>query len=305
MAEPTKESLQNLITRFFEYLEVAKGVSPQTLRAYRTDMTAFADFCESQRRFLPEMLDQYFLRRYLSELRTINLSRSTINRKLACLRTFMKYLIKIDEIEVNYARLIRSPKENRKLPHFLTEIEVQKLIAAPEISTPTGLRDRAIIEILYSTGVRVSELCGLSIDDIKLEREVAIVHGKGDKERMVFLGSYSLKSLTEYLAQREYFRPFEDAVFVNKHGGRLSDRSVRNILDKYATEAGIVQKISPHVLRHSFATHMLNHGADLRDLQELLGHASLAATQIYTHVSTARLEEQFRKFHPRAKKNQS
>ncbi|MCD4657811.1 MAG: tyrosine-type recombinase/integrase [Planctomycetes bacterium] len=243
------------------------------------------------------------MRRYLSELRTKNLSRSTINRKLACLRTFMKYLVKIDEIEVNYARLIRSPKENKKMPQFLTEIEVQKLISAPEISTPTGLRDRAIIELLYSTGVRVSELCRLSVDDIKLDREIAIVQGKGDKERMVFLGSYSLRSLTEYLAQRVYFRPFEDAVFVNKHGGRLSDRSVRNILNKYAAEAGIVQKISPHVLRHSFATHMLNHGADLRDLQELLGHASLAATQIYTHVSTARLEEQFSKFHPRAKKS--
>ena len=302
MAVPTRANLENLKTRFLEYYELGKGVSKETLRAYTCDLSGFVEFCAENRRFLPEMFDQYFLRRYLSELRGKNLSQSSIKRKLACLRSFMKYLVRIDEIEINYAKLIRSPKEHKKLPQFLTELEVQKLISQADTGTQAGTRDKAILEMLYSTGIRVSELTNLKIDGINLDRETAVVRGKGNKERIVFFGSYALKALKEYLAIRDDFKPKNNAVFLNLRGGKLSDRSIRYMIDKLAIEAGITQNISPHTLRHSFATHMLNHGADLRDLQELLGHSSLSATQIYLHVSTTHLEEQFQSYHPRAKK---
>ena len=302
MSVPSKHDLVNLTNRFLEYLKLARGVSDETLRAYKADLSDFVAFCETQNRFIPETFDQYFVRRYLSNLRARNLARTTINRKLACLRTFMKYLVNIDEIETNYAKLVRTPKEQKRLPNFLSEVEVQKLISAADTSSFAGLRDRSILEMLYSTGMRVSELVKLKIEDINLPRTSAIVKGKGNKERLVFFGSYAQEIIARYLKERKKLISKSDALFVNLNGGKLTDRSVRIILKKYAKAAGITQNVSPHTLRHSFATHMLNRGADLRDLQELLGHSSLAATQIYTHISTARLEEQFTKYHPRARK---
>jgi integrase/recombinase XerC len=244
------------------------------------------------------------IRRFLAVLRDRSYSKSSVARKLATLRSFYKYLVKNGHLATNPLAAIRTPKQERRLPKFLDVEQIQRLLDAPSERTLLGARDKAMLETLYSTGMRVSELVGLNLADVDFFGEVVRVSGKGRKQRLSPLGPQALRSLQIFLAKRQGdarrggFDPL--ALFINKHGKRLSTRSVRRKLDKYLDQVGLSRDISPHTLRHSFATHMLNNGADLRAVQELLGHQSLSTTQIYTHLTTNRLKEVYDAAHPRA-----
>jgi integrase/recombinase XerC len=244
------------------------------------------------------------VRNYMAHLTDRQQSKSTIARKLATLRSFYKFLVKRNLVKSNPVLLIRTPKQERKLPKFLEYEDVKRLLETPPADSWLGARDRAIMETLYSTGVRVSELVALNLDDVDFLSEVTHIRGKGKKERIVPIGSTALQSIQHYMEFRNKRAQNSDGfdakvLFVNKHGKRLSTRSVRRKMDKYLLMAGLDPSISPHTLRHSFATHMLNNGADLRSVQELLGHQSLSTTQIYTHLTTKKLKEVYDSAHPR------
>ncbi len=249
-------------------------------------------------------MDTYEVRRYLAHLAEHQYSRATMARKLATLRSFYKFLMRRGHVQANPVAPIRTPKQEKRLPKCLGIDDVRKLLATPDDGTLLGTRDRAMLETLYSTGVRVSELCDLNLEDTDLVAGVIHVRGKGKKERISPVGPTAVESIQRYLRIRQAspksgsFDP--RALYVNKHGKRLSTRSVRRKLDKYLIEAGLDPSISPHTLRHTFATHMLNNGADLRSVQELLGHQSLSTTQIYTHLTTERLRQAYESAHPRA-----
>ncbi len=243
-------------------------------------------------------------RAFLAMLNEKAYSKATVARKLATLRSFYKYLIRAGHIDSNPLSSVRTPKQDKKLPRFLEYDEVKKLLETPPLDNWLGARDRAILEVLYSTGIRVSELVALNMDDIDFLGEVVHVRGKGKKERIAPISSSALQTIQHYMEFRnkrsQNNENFDTRVlFVNKHGRRLSTRSVRRKMDKYLKMAGLDPKISPHTLRHSFATHMLNNGADLRSVQELLGHQSLSTTQVYTHLTTSKLKEVYDQAHPR------
>ena len=315
-----------LVTKFFHSLEYEKNFSEHTLKSYRSDLKHFIAFlCQPQAtdsdnegpggnsagqadpvritRAL-KAVDVMTLRRYLAQLRDNDYSRATIARKLATLRSFYKYLVRTGELTDSPVRLIRTPKQERRLPKFLDPDEVERLLEAPKGNDLLTLRDRAILETLYSTGMRVSEACQLNVDDLDTLGEVVRVRGKGKKERLAPIGSYALKAIRRYQEARQTDQnsgSFDrKPLFLNRHGNRLSQRSVRRKLSKYLAEAGLDPSVSPHTLRHSFATHMLNRGADLRAVQELLGHRSLSTTQIYTHVTMRRMQEVYNRSHPHA-----
>ena len=254
--------------------------------------------------FDPTTVSMMQLRHYLAHLRQSGAARATIARKVASLRSFYRFLIREGVVSDNPAVNLTVPRLEKRLPVFLDEGEVGRLLEAPDRGEPAGRRDRAILEMLYSTGMRIGELAAVSLEDVDLIGEVAKAKGKGRKERLVPLGRPAIEALRDYLevrgviAQRR--RTNRRALFVNKAGGRLSDRGIRRIFHKYARRVGLPDRVSPHTLRHSFATHMLNRGADLRSVQELLGHASIASTQIYAHVTTEQLKKVYNKAHPRA-----
>ncbi|MBI4579496.1 MAG: tyrosine recombinase XerC [Planctomycetes bacterium] len=249
-------------------------------------------------------VDTEDVQRFLVFLRTQEYSKSTTARKLATLRSFYKFCLKRGYVKGNPLASIRTPKQDKRLPKFLEEHEVRKLLETPDVSTMLGCRDRAMLETMYSTGVRVSELVDLNLADIDFVGEALHIRGKGKKERVTPISPTALAWVKRYMELRRAdprsgsFN--QEAVFVNKHGQRLSTRSVRRKLDKYLAVCGLDPTISPHTLRHSFATHMLNRGADLRAVQELLGHQSLSTTQIYTHVTAARMKQAYDQAHPRA-----
>ncbi len=244
------------------------------------------------------------IRTYMANLNTHGYSKSTVARKLATLRSFYKFLVKRGHLQANPVLAIKTPKQDKKLPKFLEYEDIQRLLNAPDQATWLGARDRAILEVLYSTGMRVSELVALNMDDVDFLGEVIHIRGKGKKERIAPIGSSALQAIQRYLEYRnkrmQHDPDFDSRVlFANKHGKRLSTRSVRRKMDKYLKAAGLDPDISPHTLRHSFATHMLNNGADLRSVQELLGHQSLSTTQIYTHLGTSKIKEVYDSAHPR------
>ncbi|MDD5458541.1 MAG: tyrosine recombinase XerC [Phycisphaerae bacterium] len=244
------------------------------------------------------------IRGYLVELDEKHYCKSTVARKIATLRSFYKFLVKRAIVDSNPVTAIRTPKQDKKLPRFLEYDEVKRLLETPPIDSWLGARDRAILETIYSTGIRVSELVALNMDDVDFLSEVVHVRGKGKKERVTPIGSSALQSIQHYIEFRNRRAQNNENVdskvlFINKHGKRLSTRSVRRKMDKYLKIAGLDPHISPHTLRHSFATHMINNGADLRSVQELLGHQSLSTTQIYTHLTTSRLKEVYDNSHPR------
>jgi integrase/recombinase XerC len=244
------------------------------------------------------------VRAYLTFLNEKQYSKATIARKLATLRSFYKFLVKRSQLGSNPVAAVRTPKQDKKLPRFLEYEEVKRLLETPPMNNWLGARDRAILETLYSTGIRVSELVALNMDDVDFLGEVVHVRGKGKKERISPIGSSALQVIQHYMEFRnkraQSNSNFDSKVlFVNKHGRRLSTRSVRRKMDKYLKMAGLDPAISPHTLRHSFATHMLNNGADLRSVQELLGHQSLSTTQVYTHLTTRKLKEVYENAHPR------
>jgi len=243
-------------------------------------------------------------RRFLAFLREREYSKSTTARKLATLRSFYKFCLKRSYVQSNPLAAIRTPKQDKRLPKFLEEHEVRRLLETPDVATLLGARDRAMLETMYSTGIRVSELVDLNVADIDFVGEALHVRGKGKKTRITPIAPTALAWIRRYMDMRRAdprsVNFNQEAVFVNKHGQRLSTRSVRRKLDKYLALSGLDPAISPHTLRHSFATHMLNRGADLRSVQELLGHQSLSTTQIYTHVTTKRMKQAYEEAHPRA-----
>ena len=255
--------------------------------------------------------DSALIRRFLTYLDRFGYSASTMARKIATLRSFYKWLLKVNRIESNPMELIRTPKQAKRLPKAISVEQIEKLLAAPDDSTTFGSRDRAMLETLYSTGIRVSELVDLNRNDLDEVGQLMTIRGKGKKERVVPLGSHALNAIHHYLMLLDKDPRFTAVhqqmiggesvpLFINKSGGRLSSRSVRRKLDKYLAHAGLDPSISPHTLRHSFATHLLDNGADLRSVQELLGHQSLTTTQIYTHLTAQRLQGAYQEAHPRA-----
>ncbi len=290
--------MDRYIEKFMRYLEIEKNASRHTIINYSVDLKSFKDFMKE----IPiEKVDYIALRRYLAHIKENNLSKVSVARKIASIRSFFKFLFREGIIKSNPAASLSSPKKDKHLPKFLDEGEVVKLLESPDTESEAGLRDRAILETLYSTGIRVSELVGLNVDRIDQIGGVIKVYGKGKKERIVPIGDRALQVIRQYLKKRRYDdSKREQALFLNKNGGRITDRSIRRVVNKYITKISIQQKISPHTLRHSFATHLLDHGADLRSVQELLGHANLSSTQIYTHITTERLKAAYEKTHPRA-----
>jgi integrase/recombinase XerC len=299
--------MQRQIAQFLTYLRVERGASPHTLKGYREDLIAAAEYFASEDGATPEpaSITAVDLRGFLSALHEASYAKTSIARKLASLRSFYKYGQREGWASSNPARALRNPRKGRSLPHFLTTEEIGKLLSIPPADSPMGLRDRAILETMYSAGLRVSELVGLSDGDVDLPQGVLLVRGKGRKERLSPLGSYAARALQAWLRLRKVSpkesQGREAPLFTNRFGTRLTTRSVGRMLEKYLRETGLDQRTSPHTVRHSFATHLLDRGADIRSVQELLGHKSLVTTQIYTHVSTANLRAAYEKAHPRAR----
>ncbi len=291
-----KNRHQTLVSRFMTFLEAEKNASSHTITNYSVDLQSFFNFFKDTE---IEKIDYLEIRRYLAFLSEKDFSKSTISRKLASLRSFFKFLTRENLVKENPAVNIATPKKDKKLPIYLEEQEISNLLEAPSKNTKIEKRDKSILELLYSSGIRVSELVGLNIEDVDFLGEVLKVRGKGKKERMVPVGSKALDAMKDYINKRDDQSEL-GALFLNKGKTRLTDRSVRRIVLKYARRISLAKEISPHVLRHSFATHMLDRGADLRSVQELLGHQNLSTTQIYTHVSTKRLKESYEQAHPRA-----
>lgn len=290
--------MQRHIDKFMNYLKIEKNASKHTIINYAIDLGSFSVFLGKAD---VADIDHLSLRRFLAEMRSKNYSKRTIARKLASLRSFFKFLYREGLIKANPVTAISTPKFEKSLPVFLDEGKVARLIQSPSDADETGLRDRAVMETLYSCGIRVGELVGVDSDDVDFISGVLKVLGKGHKERIVPIGEPALEAIRKYIDKRDKSRIRDkDAVFLNKSGRRLTDRGVRRIIDKYMRACSIAEHISPHSLRHSFATHLLNRGADLRSVQELLGHMNLSTTQIYTHVTLDRLKSVYDKAHPRA-----
>ena len=282
------------IEKFLRYLEIEKNASKHTILNYHLDLKVFSNFMKDTPL---ENVDYLSLRKYLAFLKGENLKNRTIARKLSSLRTFFKFLCREGYLKSNPTSLILTPKLEKTLPLFLTESEAEKLVESPGKDDASGLRDRAILETFYSTGMRISELVGLNVEDVDFIGGAVKVLGKGKKERLIPIGDRALRAVRNYLDRRSVTTK---AIFLNKNGRRLTDRGVRQIFEKYIRIASLKEGISPHTLRHSFATHLLNRGADLRSVQELLGHVNLSTTQIYTHLTTERLKDVYDKAHPRA-----
>lgn len=292
--------MDKFIQDYLSFLDTEKNASPHTVKNYGVDLREFAQAMQKKR---PEEITYLEIRSFLAVLKEKDYSKSSISRKLACIRSFLKYLVRENVLKTNPAAGIATPKREKRLPQFLDPQEVTHLLEAPATDNWEGKRDRAILELFYSSGLRVSELVGLNHDDVDFFSELVRVRGKGKKERIVPVGSLALKAIQSYAEHRppkEKESAQKKALYLNRSGGRLTDRSVRRMILKYARRIALKKEVSPHMLRHSFATHMLDRGADLRSVQELLGHENLSTTQIYTHVTTKRLKEAYDAAHPRA-----
>jgi integrase/recombinase XerC len=299
--------MQEALAEFFRHLALERNASDHTVKSYREDLTQAIEFFTTKLGpdAQPHRLTARLVRSYMVWLHEQGYAKTTVSRRLAALRSWCRFLCRQGRLSVNPTDSIRGPRQDKKLPHFLSVEAILRLLDAPDANDPMGLRDRAILETLYSAGLRVSELTGLNVDDLDLHDGVATVRGKGRKERLVLLGPHALEALKRWLANREEIGAGKNKegavpVFLNKNGTRLTSRSVGRLLEKYLRATGLDPRTSPHSLRHSFATHMLDKGADIRSVQELLGHRSLATTQIYTHLTTQRLQDSYQKAHPRA-----
>ncbi|MEN1678020.1 MAG: tyrosine recombinase XerC [Planctomycetota bacterium] len=297
------------LAQFLRHLEVERGASAHTVKAYREDLTALADYLADEAGVSPgaESITTGELRGFLAALTEAGYAKSSIARRLASVRSFFKFAQREGWVKGNPAKPLRNPRQPRKLPHFLSGDEINRLLSSPSADTAPGKRDRAMLEVLYSAGLRVGELVALSDGDLDQEQGVVRVSGKGKKERLAPVGSYAQAALDAWLAVRRLApisQPPEPSpqspLFTNKFGRRITTRSVARMLEKRLAQASLDQRTSPHTLRHSFATHLLDAGADIRSVQELLGHANLVTTQIYTHLSTANLRAAYEQAHPRA-----
>jgi len=299
--------MQEIFNRYINYLEVERNASPYTVRNYTTDLLGFFQFLKERGIESLREVDKHVLRDYLSHLIEQGFVKASIARKLSAIRSFYRYLLREEIISTSPVATTSSPKLDRRLPSFLTTDEVTRLLEAPDLSTPQGQRDRALMELLYASGLRVSELANLKLEQVNLNSREIRVWGKGAKERMVLMGEPAAKALTAYLNQGRLEllgNKRSSALFLSRYGERLTERSVQSTLEKCADMAGIGKRIHPHMLRHTFATHLLDGGADLRVVQELLGHASLSSTQIYTHVSKSQAKKVYLSAHPMAKEGE-
>jgi integrase/recombinase XerC len=287
--------MESWIDRFLDSLKIERNASAHTMKAYAEDLFALRDYCASQSAAGVDALTSRMLRGFIAHLSESGYAPSTIARRFSAVRTFCKFLIRAGALERNPASGLRSPKLGRKLPHFLGGGQIDALLAAPSGATTLGLRDRAILEVLYGGGLRAAELVGLDVSDLDLAQQIARVRGKGKRERLAPLGKHAAAAVVVWLAVRKPKlgaggKPCP-ALFLNKNGSRLSTRSLGRLVEKYLKFAGLDPKTTPHTLRHTFATHLLERGADIRSVQELLGHASINTTQIYTHLTADRLRE--------------
>ena len=289
--------MKNPVGEFLRYLDHERGVSHHTLRSYAADLAEFEAFLAREKLGGLARADARAIRGWLASLHERKLARSSVARKLASVRSCLKYLARRGVVELNAARQVRSPKLPQRLPSFLPKDESKNLLDSPVERTEAGLRDRALLELLYATGLRVAECCGLDLDDLDRQQGSVRVMGKGGKERVVPAGDVALQALDAWLTVRGEGR---GPLFTNPRGGRLSTRGVHRIVKSRARAAGIDRRVTPHTFRHSFATHMLGEGADLRLIQELLGHSRLSTTQRYTHVSAEHLMKVYDRAHPRA-----
>jgi len=289
--------MKNPVGEFLRYLDHERGVSRHTLRGYAADLAEFEAFLAREKLGSLARADARAIRGWLASLHERKLARSSVARKLASVRSCLKYLARRGVVELNAARQVRSPKLPQRLPSFLPKDESKNLLDSPVERTEAGLRDRALLELLYATGLRVAECCGLDLDDLDRQQGSVRVMGKGGKERVVPAGDVALQAVDAWLTVRGEGR---GPLFTNPRGGRLSTRGVHRIVKSRARAAGIERRVTPHTFRHSFATHMLGEGADLRLIQELLGHSRLSTTQRYTHVSAEHLMKVYDRAHPRA-----
>lgn len=306
--------MQEVFNRYINYLVAERNVSPYTVRNYTSDLVGnskrgtekgFFQFLRMKKIESLDKADKWVLREFLAYLSNQGVAKSSIARKLSAIRSFYRYLARENLLDKNPLEHSVSPKLDKKLPEFLTIEEVVKLLQSPDLSTPQGLRDRALIELIYASGLRVSELVNLNIDNMNMESREIRVWGKGSKERVVLMGEHASNAINNYLAHgRPKLLVKKDgggALFINRDGNRLTERMVQILVRKYARAAGIDKDVHPHLLRHTFATHMLDGGADLRVVQELLGHSNLSTTQIYTHITQAQARKVYLSAHPMAK----
>jgi integrase/recombinase XerC len=302
--------MHKLIEQFLEHLRYERNVSSHTLRNYASDLEQFLYFLTAgEKRKAPEIseIDHLTIREWLASLHSAQKTKASIARKLAALRTFFQFLVREGILELNPAKLVATPKLEKKLPKHLSIEEAVRFIESPDPETDLGKRDRAMLELMYATGVRVAELTTLNIADVDFRNQLVRVTGKRRKQRIVPFGDPASAAIRSYLDVREKFlfsapvsKRDEEALFLNYQGTRITTRSVGRMVEKYIRLCAGMHNISPHALRHSFATHLLDNGADLRDIQELLGHARLSTTQVYTHVSMEKLIEVYDKAHPKA-----
>lgn len=296
------------VASFLNYLSVEKDCSPLTISNYQRDIRCFEEFLAGKdiKIFDWPKLTVLTIRSYLVYMNEKQFARRTIARRISSLRSFYKYLVREGVIAQNPFTKVRSPKLDKRLPTFLEEVEISEILDLPDKQDPLGMRDQVALEILYATGCRVSELVGLKLASVDTGNMFVLLHGKGNKERIVPIGHKCKAALLDYyknsrpVLMEKYHVAEHQQVLVNSRGGPLTDRSVRRILDKYVKALSIQKHVSPHTIRHTFATHLLEHGADLRTVQELLGHANLSTTQIYTHVTTERIASVYKKNFPRA-----
>ena len=306
--------MQEVFNKYINYLEAERGVSPYTVRNYTNDLLGnrkrgtergFFQFLRLKKIGLLEEVDKHVLRDYISWLMDQGVVKPSIARKLSAIRSFYRYLMREEIISTNLLEKASSPKLDRRLPSFLTIEETVRLLEAPDLATPQGQRDRALLELLYASGLRVSELVNLDLAQVNLDTNEIRVWGKGSKERVVLIGEPASRMLSIYLSHGRpelQGKKRNSAVFLNRYGGRLPARRIQKILEKYANAVNIDKHVHPHLLRHTFATHLLDGGADLRVVQELLGHAQLSSTQIYTHVSQSQARKIYLSAHPMAQK---
>ncbi|HQR42721.1 MAG TPA: tyrosine recombinase XerC [Gemmatales bacterium] len=294
------------LASFLKYLVVEKNASEHTTKAYRDDLTQAIDYFRIQlgKDAGVKQVSTRTIRGFMAHLHEQGFSKSTSARRLAALRSWFKYLCRQGELATNPTEGVRGPKKDKILPKFLTEEAIDKVTTASAGDEVSGPRDEAILGTIYSAGLRVSECVQLNLEDVNLDDQVLLIRGKGKKERLAFLGEAASKLMVTWLEERSKLLQVKgkktEAVFINKFGTRLTTRSVGRLLAKYLRQLGMAGQASPHTLRHSFATHLLDRGAEIRSVQELLGHRSLTTTQIYTHLTTQRLQESYKKAHPRA-----
>lgn len=295
--------MDGYVSEFIHYLAEERGLAQNTLESYGRDLRQYKTYLQTSQRDLLNDSNHDTILTYLDSLQTKGRAKSTISRNLAAIKSFYQYLVRQRYLEKDPAASMESPKLEKKLPKILTVQEVEELLKQPNTVVPGGVRDKAMLELLYATGIRVSELINLNISDVNLDMGYIKCVGNGTRERIVPLGSIASRCVQEYMTKGrgKLVRTYEEsALFVNHHGNRLTRQGFWKIIKKYAHEARIVKDITPHTLRHSFATHLLENGADLRSVQEMLGHADISTTQIYTHVTKNHLKEVYDKAHPRA-----